>query len=68
MTFEDGDDAERYGNLLEADGHVEVYSSADDPPIFLRPVCRDQSLNEHVEICHVRVFSKQGRCELLHRC
>ena len=31
VTFENGDDAERYGNLLEADGHVEVGSSVDDP-------------------------------------
>ena len=43
VTFEDGDDAERYGNLLEADGHMEVGSSVDNAVISLQPVCRGQS-------------------------
>ena len=35
VTFEDGDDAERYGNFLEADSHMEVCISVHDSPIFL---------------------------------
>ncbi|CAK0750131.1 hypothetical protein CVIRNUC_001966 [Coccomyxa viridis] len=35
VTFEDGDDAERYGNLLEADGHMEVLvARADSHELF----------------------------------
>ena len=50
VTFEDGDDAERYGNLLEADGHMEVLSSVDDPTTFSQPLRRDHSLGRHVEV------------------
>ena len=50
VTFEDGDDAERYGNLLEADGHMEVGPFVDDTTISLQPVCREQSLGRHMEV------------------
>lgn len=41
VTFEDGDDAERYGNLLEADGHMEVCPYVDAPSVLLQLVYRD---------------------------
>ncbi len=57
MTFEDGDDAERYGNLLEADGHMEVCPYVDAPSVLLQLVYRDQSLETNMGVWHVRMPS-----------
>ena len=69
MTFEDGDDAERYGNLLEADGHMEVCPYVDAPSVLLQACVQGLELgNKHGGLAREDALRPKGHSGILHCC
>ena len=56
VTFEDPDDAERYGNLLEAEGRLEVHQRTHPCCLSLEEVCPSRQLLDTPHSVCLRAF------------